>query len=87
MSVRLGDSTVEVIEDLGFATWNSESITFTPEAGFSVDGPGLSGSLSFTPLHALAVFLGESAPKAFSLDAEHPLHHYQRSAEGEPQHR
>ena len=80
VSVRLGNSTVEVIEELGFATWNSESITFDPDAGFSVDGPGLSGSLTFAPLHALAVFLGEHAPKAFSLDAEHPLHHYQRSA-------
>jgi hypothetical protein len=26
------------------------------------------------------VFAGDSAPKAFSLDAEHPIHHYQRSA-------
>ncbi len=80
VSVRLGNSTVEVIEDLGFATWNSESITFDPDSGFTVESPGLSGSLTFTPLHALAVFLGEHAPKAFSLDAEHPLHHYQRSA-------
>jgi hypothetical protein len=80
VSVRLGNSTVEVIEELGFATWNSESITFDPDSGFTVDGPGLTGSLAFTPLHALAVFLGNHAPKAFSLDAEHPLHHYQRSA-------
>lgn len=80
VSVRLGDATAEIIEPLALATWSSESITFDPDAGFQVDGPGISGSLSFAPLHALAVFLGESAPKAFSLDAEHPLHHYQRSA-------
>jgi len=80
VSVRLGNSTVEVIEELGFATWNSDSITFDPDSGFTVDGPGLSGGLTFTPHHALAVFLGEHAPKAFSLDSEHPLHHYQRSA-------
>ncbi|WP_019876359.1 DUF7065 domain-containing protein [Sporichthya polymorpha] len=80
VSVRLENTTVEVVESLGFATWNSESITFDPQTGFTVDGPGLSGSLTFTPHHALAVFLGEHAPKAFSLDSEHPLHHYQRSA-------
>ncbi|HVE25080.1 MAG TPA: hypothetical protein VNC22_06750 [Sporichthya sp.] len=80
VSVRLGNATVEVIEPLGLATWNSDSITFDPDAGFTVDGPGLSGSLAFTPLHALAVFLGDQAPKAFSLDDAHPLHHYQRSA-------
>jgi hypothetical protein len=80
VSVRLDNATVEVVESLGFATWTSESITFDPDSGFSVDGPGLSGSLTFTPLHALAVFLGEHAPAAFSLDSEHPLHHYQRSA-------
>jgi hypothetical protein len=80
VSVRLGHSTVEVIEEIGLATWNSASITFDPAIGFAVDGPGLSGELRSTPLFSLAVFAGESAPKAFSLDQEHPIHHYQRSA-------
>ena len=80
VSVRMGNATVEVIESLDFATWNSESITFDPDSGFAVDGPGLSGRLAFAPLHALATFAGEHSPKAFALDAEHPLHHYQRSA-------
>lgn len=80
VSVRLGHSTVEVIESLDFATWNSESITFDPDTGFTVDGPGIAGSLAFTPLHALATFAGDHSPKAFALDAEHPLHHFQRSA-------
>lgn len=80
VSVRLGSTTVEVIETLDFDTWNSESITFDPDTGFSVQAPGLSGSLRSTPLHPAAVFAGETAPKAFSLDSEHPIHHYQQSA-------
>lgn len=80
VSVRLGHISAEVIEELGYATWNSDSISFDPDSGFTVDTPRVAGSLHFTPHHALAVFLGESAPKAFSLDDAHPLHHYQRSA-------
>ncbi|MCW3039809.1 MAG: hypothetical protein JWM31_1714 [Solirubrobacterales bacterium] len=80
VSVRLGDQVVEVIETLEFGTWNSPSITFAPESGFTVDSPQLSGRISTTPLHPVAVFAGESAPKAFSLDSEHPIHHYQQSA-------
>jgi hypothetical protein len=80
VSVKLASESIEVIEQLGFSTWDSESITFDPHAGFVVDSPRLSGSLRSVPLHPLAVFAGESAPKAFSLDSEHPLHHYQRSA-------
>jgi hypothetical protein len=80
VSVRLGSESIEVIEPLGFATWDSESITFMPDSGFTVNAPQLSGTLTSTPLHPAAVFAGESAPKAFSLDDEHPIHHYQQSA-------
>lgn len=80
VSVRVGTDAVEVIETLGFDTWNSDSITFAPESGFTVDTPELSGTIRGTPLHPAAVFAGETAPKAFSLDNEHPIHHYQQSA-------
>lgn len=80
VSVRLGSESVEVIETLDFDTWNSASITFDPASGFSVEHPQLSGTIRGTPLHPTAVFAGESAPKAFSLDDEHPIHHYQQSA-------
>lgn len=80
VSVRLGAETFEVIEPLGFDTFDSDSITFAPDSGFTIDSPQLSGTIAGTPLHPLAVFAGETAPEAFSLDTEHPIHHYQQSA-------
>jgi hypothetical protein len=80
VSVQHGSRAVEVIETLEKDTFDSASITFHPESGFTVDSPRLSGTISGTPLHALGVFAGENAPQAFSLDSEHPIHHYQRSA-------
>ncbi|MCW3013487.1 MAG: hypothetical protein JWO02_579 [Solirubrobacterales bacterium] len=80
VSVQLGAESHEVIETLGFDTFDSESITFHPESGFTIDSPTISGTISGTPLHARAVFAGETAPEAFSLDREHPIHHYQQSA-------
>jgi hypothetical protein len=80
VSVRLGAETFEVIETLAHDTFDSASITFDPESGFTIDSPQISGTIAGTPLHALAVFAGETAPEAFSLDNAHPIHHYQRSA-------
>lgn len=80
VSVQHGARAVEVIETLEKDTFDSASITFHPESGFTIDSPRLSGTISGEPLHALGVFAGDSAPKAFSLDSEHPIHHYQRSA-------
>jgi hypothetical protein len=80
VSVRLGDVSAEVIEDLDVNTWDSDSITFDPAVGFTIDSPQVQGSIATTPLHVLAPFSGDDSPRAFGLDKEHPLQHYQRSA-------
>jgi hypothetical protein len=80
VTVRLENSDEEVIEPLDPGTFASESITVDLDTGFEIDTPRISGRIEMTPLHALAPYSGDNAPKEFSLDRDHPLMHYQRAA-------
>jgi hypothetical protein len=80
VSVKLGTTSVEVIEPLDPGTWNSASISFDPNAGFTIDSPQVSGEVRTTPLYALANFAGDASPVVFGLDRENPLSHFQRGA-------
>lgn len=80
VSVTLGRTSVEVIEEPGFGTWSTDSITVDGGPGFSVDAPDLAAEITTTPLFALGDFTGDQAPAAFSADTSAPIVHYQRAA-------
>jgi len=79
-SVQCGGTSVELMEPLEPGTFTSESITFDASAGFTVDSPRVQAEITMTPFRALADYTGDRAPKAFSLDQDRPLMHYQRAA-------
>jgi hypothetical protein len=79
-SVQTGGRTIELIEDLEPGSFSSESISFNAGAEFSIATDRVSGTITTTPLFALADYTGDRSPEAFSLDKEQPLMHYQRAA-------
>jgi hypothetical protein len=78
-SLQTGGRTIELIEELDAGTFSSGSIKFEAGAGFTIDTDRVSGSLTTTPIFALADYTGERSPEAFSLDKDQPLMHYQRA--------
>jgi hypothetical protein len=78
VSVRVGNTSVEVIEPLEPGTWTSDSITFTGGSGFEVNAPELQATLTTEPTYSQATFSGDNAPVAFGLDKEVPLSHFGR---------
>jgi hypothetical protein len=80
LSVQTAGGTIELIEDLAPGSFSSESIKFNAGAEFSIDSDRVHGTVTTTPLFALADYTGDRSPEAFSLDKEQPLMHYQRAA-------
>jgi hypothetical protein len=79
-SVQTAGRTIELIEDLEPGSFSSESISFNAGSEFSIASDRVSGTLTMSPLFALADYTGDRSPEAFSLDKEQPLMHYQRAA-------
>jgi hypothetical protein len=79
-SVQTGGRTVELMEDLEPGSFSSQSISFNAGAEFSIASDRVRGTITTTPLFALADYTGDRSPEAFSLDKEQPLMHYQRAA-------
>ncbi|HEV3053757.1 MAG TPA: hypothetical protein VGX45_03815, partial [Solirubrobacteraceae bacterium] len=80
LSVQTAGRTIELIEDLAPGSFSSESISFNAGAEFSIASDRVQGTITTTPLFALADYTGDRSPEAFSLDKEQPLMHYQRAA-------
>lgn len=78
-SLQTGGRTIELMEDLPPGSFSSESISFEAGAEFSIASQRVSGTLTTTPVFALADYTGDRSPEAFSLDKEQPLMHYQRA--------
>ena len=79
-SVQTAGRTIELMEDLEPGSFSSESISFNAGAEFSISSDRVQGTITTTPLFALADYTGDRSPEAFSLDKEQPLMHYQRAA-------
>ncbi|HWE33256.1 MAG TPA: hypothetical protein VG410_07225 [Solirubrobacteraceae bacterium] len=79
-SVQTAGRTIELIEDLEPGSFSSDSISFSAGAEFSIASDRVAGTVTTTPLFALADYTGDRSPEAFSLDKELPLMHYQRAA-------
>lgn len=80
VTVQLAGEFVEVVEPLGYATWQSDSISFDAGTRLTVQAAELSGTLSGVPLHGLATFAGDAEVATLSLDPAQPVQHHQRSA-------
>jgi hypothetical protein len=80
LSLQIGERVVELVEPLEPGTFTSASIGFQAGASFTVDSERITGEVHTAPLYALADYTGDRSPKAFNLDADHPLMHYQRAA-------
>jgi hypothetical protein len=80
ISLQVAGKTVELVEPLEPGTFTSESIGFSAGSVFTVDSERIRGEVHVTPRYALADYTGDRSPKAFNLDADHPLMHYQRAA-------
>lgn len=79
-TVQHGNRQVELIEQLPVGSWTGHQIRFDASTRAQVDGPGLSGWLTGTPLHPAAVFAGDDTVATLSLDSDRPVQHHQRSA-------
>src|SRR5262245_55420556 len=77
ISVQGGGRTAEIVEEPDAGTFDTASITFDLDSTYSVDGPGLKGTITAAPHHALADYNTGLLP---DLVEGEPLQHYQRAA-------
>jgi hypothetical protein len=77
-SLSVGGRSTEIVEPLDRYSFESASIGFDLDRRITVDGPGLAGEVTCTPLFAVADYsTGSIIPP---LIAEEPLQHFQQAA-------
>jgi hypothetical protein len=69
--------TAEIMEEPAAGTFDTASIRFDLDSTYTVDGPGLRGTLTAVPHHAIADYNTGMLPE---LVEGEPLEHYQRAA-------